>query len=144
MSLSRTHRRPFWGETAPFEGPQLAKLLELHRNKDTVRCAAIGAEVPGIATFYIRNFARWFGNTKTMLLYAHRKEGRQQKPREKSTVWRCCFVRVHLFVLRKKIKPSKATFLSMQGRQEKKARISYRKDIIVAAGYGPAHLFVVP
>ena len=34
-----------------------------------------------------------------------RIEEEQQKQREKSTVWRCCFVGVYLFVLRKKIKP---------------------------------------
>ena len=44
-------RRAFWADTVPFLGPRLASpralLPELQRYKDTVRCAALGAEVPG-------------------------------------------------------------------------------------------------
>ena len=65
-----------------------------------------------------------------------RIEEEQQKQREKSTVWRCCFVGVYLFVLRKKIKPSNATFLSLCGEKRKKARIHFRKGAIVADTYG--------
>ena len=42
--------RPLWADTAPFKGPQLAPcvlLSELQRNNDTIRCAALGAEVLG-------------------------------------------------------------------------------------------------
>ena len=64
-----------------------------------------------------------------------RIEEEQQKQREKSTVWRCCFVGVYLFVLRKKIKPSNATFLSLCGEKRKKARIHFRKGAIVVDTY---------
>ena len=64
-----------------------------------------------------------------------RIEEEQQKQREKSTVWRCCFVGVYLFVLRKKIKPRNATFLSLCGEKRKKARIHFRKGAIVADTY---------
>ena len=50
-------------------------------------------------------------------------------------MWRCCFVGVYLFVLRKKIKPSNATFLSLCGEKRKKARIHFRKGAIVADTY---------
>ena len=50
-------------------------------------------------------------------------------------MWRCCFVGVYLFVLRKKIKPSNATFLSLCGEKRKKARIHFRKGAIVVDTY---------
>ena len=72
-----------------------------------------------IGTFQFGNSAGRFGNMQTMRLYEESEE-RQQNREKSTTLWRCCFVGVYLFVLRKKIKPSNATFVSLSREERKK------------------------